>query len=269
MTDRNSGRSSREIDLLDRRGVSETIGFVFVFALVTASVGMVYTTGIGGLEDAREDEQLTNAVRAFDVLGDNVEDLSREGAPSRATELKLSGASLGFGDQVRIEVQVNDTGSDANASYAMSTRPLVYTGSEGKAVFCAGATFRVDDGSAAMRTEPGFIVGGPESNTSVVPLLVTYPRSGSGGIGGSSTVLVVGYRKSVGLGGSFETGMAPSDSDARVNVTVESPRAAAWGRYFESEGMRKLDASDEKVTYQFRTDRLVVPETIVEFEINS
>jgi len=50
---------------------------------------------------------------------------------------------------------------------------------------------------------------------------------------------------------------------------VESPRAAAWGRYFESEGMRKLNASDGKVTYQFRTDRLVVPETIVEFEINS
>jgi len=62
------------------------MGFVFAFALVTASVGVVYTTGIGGLEDARENEQVTNAVRAFDVLHDNIEDVTREDAPSRATE---------------------------------------------------------------------------------------------------------------------------------------------------------------------------------------
>jgi hypothetical protein len=252
---------------MDRRGVSETIGFVFVFALVTASVGVVYTTGIGGLEDARQDEQLTNAVRAFDVLDDNVEDLTREGAPSRATELKLSEATLGFGDPVRVEIQVNDTGSNANASYAMTTRPLVYTGSAGKVVFSAGATFRVDGDAAAMRAEPGFLVGGAEPNASVVPLLVTYPRTGAGGVGGSATVLVVAHRQEAGVGGTFETGTAPGDSDARVNVTVESPRADAWGRYFEEEGMTEVSSGDGSVTYQFETDRLVVPETVVEFDI--
>ncbi len=247
---------------LDRRGVSETIGFVFVFALVTASIGVVYTTGIGGLEDAREDEQLTNAVRAFDVLDDNVGDLTREGAPSRATELKLSDATLGFGDPVTVRVRVNHTVTDANATYSATTRPLVYSGAAGDVVYSAGATFRVDGDAAAMRAEPGLLV---DDRRSMIPLLVTYPRTDSGGIGGSSTVLLVAHRQSQGLDGTFDTG----DDEARVNVTVDSPRAAAWGRYFEETGMTAVDGdpSDGDVTYQFRTDHLLVSETVVEFDV--
>ncbi|PSP55194.1 hypothetical protein BRC82_06715 [Halobacteriales archaeon QS_1_67_19] len=251
------------------RAVSETIGFVFVFALVTASVGVVYTAGIGGLADAREDEQLTNAVRAFDVLADNVDDVAESGAPSRATELKLKDSTLRYGEQIRIAVQVNDTASDANASYATTTRPLVYDAPAGEVVFAGGATFRVDDGNAAMRAEPGFVVGDGESNVSMIPLLTVYPRGSGGGIGGSSTVLVVAYRKSAGHATPFETGLDPDASDARVNVTVESPRADAWGWYFETRGMERVaaESGDGKVTYQFYTDRLVVPELIVELDL--
>lgn len=254
------------------RAVSETVGFVFVFALVTASIGVVYTTGIGGLEDAREDEQLTNAVRSFDVLADNVADLRREGAPSRATELQLSGASLGFADPVRIEIRVNDTApdSDANATYGRNLRPLVYDAPAGEAVFAAGATFRADGGSAAMRREPGWIV---DDRRSVVPLLVTYPRGNSTGVGGSSTVLAVAHRQRPNPPGRFE---ASPGSAANVTVTVESPRAAAWGRYFESRGMTPsgpstdaANASDGVVSYHFETERLFVPETVVEFEITN
>ncbi|MFC4449801.1 DUF7289 family protein [Halorussus aquaticus] len=256
---------------MDRRGVSETIGFVFVFALVTASIGVVYTTGIGGLEDAREDEQLTNTVRAFDVLADNVADVTHEGAPSRATELKLSGATLGFGDPVRVEVQANDTDSDANLTVGRTARPLVYDAPSGEVVYSMGATFRVDGGNAAMRTEPGLVV---DDRRSVVPLVVTYPKSDSGGVGGSSTVLLVAYRQSVGVAGQLDTGSDAAD-EVRVNVTVESSRAAAWGRYFESMGMTPpdsnpaaADAADGEVTYQFYTDGLLVSDSVVEFSIS-
>lgn len=263
-----AGRRSRSIDVSCSRAVSDTIGFVFAFALVTAAIGVVYTSGIGGLEDAREDEQLTNAVRAFDVLADNVGDLRTEGAPSRATELKLTDASLGFGDPVRVEMQVNHTapGNDANATYAMTTRPLVYDDSAGEVVYSAGATFRVDDGSAVMREEPDLLVG---DRRAVVPLLIAYPRGNSTHVGGSTTVLVVAHRQSAGLDGQFDTGAG--GHDARVNVTVESARAAAWGRYFEAKGMSAIDAdaSDGEVTYQFYTDHLLVPEAVVEFEIQA
>ena len=251
---------------MDDRAVSETLGFVFAFALVTMSIGVVYTTGIGGLQDAQEDEQVTNAVRAFDVLADNVRDVTENGAPSRATELKLADATLRFGEPVAVTVQVNDTDSDANATYGMSTRPLVYDAPSGEVVYSAGATFRVDGGDAAMRAEPGLVVGDSEPNihnTSVVPLVLTYPRGSSGGIGGSSTVLVVAHSQTRELDGRFD----PGSGSARVNVTVESPRAAAWGRYFEAQGMERIETSEGSVTYQFHTDRLLVPKSVVEFDL--
>ncbi|WP_458205993.1 DUF7289 family protein [Haladaptatus sp. NG-SE-30] len=61
-----------------------------------------------------------------------------------------------------------------------------------------------------------------------------------------------------------------STANLRVNVTIASPRAAAWKRYFDQEGLKKIDgdASDGRVTYQFKsTARVVVPETVAAFEL--
>lgn len=256
--------ANRDARTPDDRAVSETIGFVLAFALVTASVGVVYTAGIGGLEDAQEDEQLTNAVRAFEVLADNVADIQRDGAPSRATELKLQGASVGFGARAQFVVQVNHTElHDVNATYEASARPLVYDDDAGSVVYSGGAIFRVEADWTAMDVEPGFVL---DDDRAVVPFLVTYPQ-GDGGIGGDSTVLVVAHRQSSGLEGRVDL---DEDADpARVNVTVASPRAAAWARYFEDAGLTAIDGdpSDGNVTYQFETRRLLVPETVVEFEL--
>jgi len=244
------------------RAVSETMGFVFAFALVTASVGVVYTTGIGGLEDARENEQVTNAVRAFDVLHDNIEDVTREDAPSRATELKLQDASLGYGDPVRIDIQANHS-DVTNESYAITTRPLVYESSAGTVVFSAGATFRAGEDDAVMRAEPAFVV---DDQRSVLPTLITYPRGDDSGVAGSTTVLVVAHRQSSQLDGVF----APDGAKANVTVTVESPRASAWARYFEDQGMNPVgdEPNGGEASYYFETDSLLVPQTAVEFEIH-
>ncbi|MFC7136780.1 hypothetical protein ACFQRB_10335 [Halobaculum litoreum] len=73
------------------RAQSDAIGFVLVFSLIVLTVGTVYAAGYPALQDLRSDEQLENMERAFEVLDDNVDDMAREGAPSRATEIKLNG----------------------------------------------------------------------------------------------------------------------------------------------------------------------------------
>ncbi|GAA0198439.1 hypothetical protein ACFFQF_15185 [Haladaptatus pallidirubidus] len=245
---------------MNDRAASETVGFV----LVTATVGAVYATGLEGLHDAQQFEQVNNAERAFDVLADNVADVQREGTPSRATELRLGGATLGYGDPVTIRVQVNDTVSTKNATYIMNARPLVYSGVEdSELVYVGGAVFRSDGGASTMRREPRYVF---DDERAVVPFLVTYPSGNERTLSGDSTALVVAYRQSAGLDGQFRTATA---SDARMNVTVESPRSTAWKRYFEEEGLTAIDgdAADGSVTYQLVTDRVIIPETVVEFEL--
>jgi len=66
-------RPERTVAPFDRRAVSDVVGYVLVFSLVSLTVGVVSVAGVGALQDARDVEQANNAERAFDVLGDNVE----------------------------------------------------------------------------------------------------------------------------------------------------------------------------------------------------
>ena len=101
----------------DRRGVSETVGFVLVFSLVLLTVGTVLTVGYAGLQDARDAERVNNAERAFDVLANNIEDITARGAPSRGTEIRLAEASIGPG----APVTMNISGFAADGSRQFST----------------------------------------------------------------------------------------------------------------------------------------------------
>ena len=250
---------------MNDRAVSETMGFIFAFALVTATVASVYTFGMAGLLDAQRDEQVNNAERAFDVLADNLGDVHRGAAPSRATEISLAGATLSVGEPITVTVEaINTTNSSDNATVSMHPRPIVYSGiQETTIVYVAGAVIRADRDASLMSVEPGFAV---TDRNAMIPFVHTYPSGEITSLGGDATVLVVARQQNSLLAQEFFTGRAPGDPDARVNVTVESPRAQAWQRYFESEGFDAVDGdpSDGTVTYQFYTDRVFVPETGIE-----
>ncbi|MGM0398186.1 MAG: DUF7289 family protein, partial [Halobacteriota archaeon] len=163
------------------RGVSDVLGYALVFALIVSMVGLVYTMGVGGLNDVRETEKLSNAERAFDVLDANVDDLTRGTAQSRGTEIKLQDGTLGFGDPVSLNVTVEDEGS-----YEASVRPIYFAGSrDGSRIVAAnGAIFRQDGDGAVMRSEPNFVF----DEKTVVPMVVT--RTRDSGRAGSGRVLV-------------------------------------------------------------------------------
>ncbi|MFC6988243.1 hypothetical protein ACFQJD_05030 [Haloplanus sp. GCM10025708] len=114
------------------RAVSDVVGFVLVFSLIITSVGVVTVFGISTLEDARTDERINNAERAFDVLADNFDDIARGGAPSRATEIKLAETSLTLAETVDLSVNASDEADP----YPSEFRPIVFSaGSETDIVY--------------------------------------------------------------------------------------------------------------------------------------
>lgn len=244
------------------RAVSETLGFVLVFALVTATIGLVYAAGIGGLQDAQDAEKVNNVQRAFDVLDDNLEDLHRSGTPSRATEVKLAEGTLRTGDPVEVSVHAVAVGNPANnATYSVSFEPIIYEDDSGEMLlYSGGAVLRSSGEGAVMLSAPNWING---SHRSVIPIINTYGEGGN--IGGEGAVLIVAQRKSKRLHGPFEAA-----GTARVNVTVRSPRAAAWGRFMAERGFTPVDpdADHQNVTYQFETETLYVPQTGVAVSFN-
>lgn len=173
------------------RGVSDVVGFVLIFALITSTVAIVYAFGFTGLEDAREEERVSNAERVFDILADNVDDLYHRGAPSRATEIKLADASLGYGSATSLTVEV--TNAPSTPVYSTTLDPVVYepTDSRVRLVYENGAVFRERRGEGGVAIErPGsvFRTDGT-TRTAVIPFVQTR-QTGSPGVGGSSTVRI-------------------------------------------------------------------------------
>lgn len=207
------------------RGVSETLGFVFVFALIVSTTGLVYTLGTENLADVRDRERLNNAERAFDVMAENMNDLQRRSVNSRSTEIKLSEAQVSHGDPVTMNVSGTATSGSANFTVERDIYPIVYRGvptEETELVYLNGAVIRDQRESAAMVREPDYLLTG---DAMVLPMIVTRPLNERDTVGGTTTVLVRGTT-------DFRKRSVVADTrryDVTINITT--PRAGAWRGY--------------------------------------
>lgn len=219
---------------MDRRGVSDVIGFVLVFSLIALIVGVVYLSGMGGLADARQSERLSNAERAFDVLSENVDDVVTTGAQSRSTEIKLSNAQLHYGEPVEFRVNVTNT----NQNYSATMRPIVFTIGDAHVVYVNGAVIRSDPGGSAMLHEPTMVTG----ERILIPLLVT--RTHGSGISGSGRVLI----RTVQATDSVVRYADPPTGTYDVNISVTTPRTRAWQNYLEDRFDTTCSVTGQTVT---------------------
>lgn len=249
----------REAFTGDDRGVSEAIGFVLVFSLIVVTIGITFVGGLGGLQDVRDVERVTNAERAFDVLADNVADVSSGGAPSRATEVKLSEAGLYVSEPVVLNVSaVHATSSSRSFTREYQLRPIVYEASNGeRIVYANGAVIRQGTESSVMSRTPNFVLNTDRVVVPVVSTRVGDRRS----VSGSMTVLVrtdrsVSRVTAARTDGPYET----------VYLNVTSPRADAWAAHLDAEeGVNCTLVSDRASCALESVDRVYV--SIVEIDV--
>lgn len=210
-------------DLIDDRGVSEVLGYSLIFGMILVAIAFVSVSGFASLEDTRDAEQNNNAERAFDVLANNVEDVYRRGAPSRATELSLGGSQLYLGDEMTLRVTVDD---GSGPEYVQTTlRPLVFRGRDDtEFVYEAGAVFRSDrDGGIAVRDLPLRL----DTDRMILPLVSTNAESVQSIGGPSVLVRTTGSSKEIAF-------RSTGGHDVEINVTG-SPREELWKRHLEDE----------------------------------
>ncbi|MFB6087731.1 MAG: hypothetical protein ABEJ85_04355 [Haloarculaceae archaeon] len=240
----------RDRSPLRERAQSETLGFVLIFSLVVTIIGITFATGFGGLHEVRNAEQVNNAQRAFDVLADNIGDLVHRTAPSRATEIKLSGASIGMADPIEVNVSVG--GFDR--SYEI--HPIEYDADTGAELFySAGAVIRQRGGSGLVVSESVLLL---DANRTMIPIVQTRPGEESG-IAGSGSVLV---RTEV---ASREIHNITDTDGTTVWFNVTTPRAGTWRDHLtDKDDVTCEPISGETVSCQVTTDHAIVVEVLID-----
>jgi len=227
---------------MSERAVSEVVSYALVFGLVVSAVAVVSVSGVSTLQDTRDNEQMANAERAFSVLHDNLADVHRRDAPSRATELSLGEAQLETGPNVTMAVSVTDTSGTTWQSPDWQLRPIVYEGIEDRQlVYEAGAVFRTTNGGGLRVQDPPLVVSEDRVLVSVVGLT----RPGAQSVGGG-TVVVRGRNKGTNI--AYES--TANDVD-RVTVSLSgTAQPALWQTYFEERDFDcTVTGSDITCTY--------------------
>jgi hypothetical protein len=206
----------------DERGVSNVVGYVLVFSLVTMTIGTVFAVGITGIEDRQEAERVANVERAFDVFDDNLRDVQRYGDPSRSTEIRLSGGTLSVAETTRVELRNESDGVVRGFEF----RSLTYANEDTTIAYEGGAWFRGDGGGAVMRSEPRFVAA---DGRTTLPIVRLYPL-GPETVDREGTVQVAVDRRSP--PNLVQAADADAD-DGPFDLRIESTYAEAWRRYFE------------------------------------
>lgn len=229
------------------RAVSDVVGYVLIFSLIVATVGVVTTVGFGTLDDRQDAERINNVERAFDVFANNMENVYRDGAPSRATEMRLAGGTLSHGEPVTITIETDD-----DETVTVVSRPLVYSDDNSEIVYAAGAVLRSDDGGSVMLKEPPFRADRP---TALIPLIETFRTSGPNTVSVDGAIRVTSSARTV----NTTVSNAFADADD-YRITVDSPRTTAWTRYFESQdGFDNVSESGSTVEADIRGNSVVAP----------
>jgi len=237
---------------MTERALSEVLGYMFVFTIILTTVAVVFGIGLSGLQDTRNYERVNNAQRAMDVLADNIEDVVQRGAPSRATEIKLTDATFEASSSTTITVTVvnasNTSQSFSPPSYELQT--LAYDSETGSAVvYEAGAVFRESGDSTTVVRPPSLILS-PER---VVVPIVQPVGATSLSSSGSQTILIRSELE------SKQLAVSEQRSTYDVTLEIETPRADAWETSIETSTEASCTSSGSVVTCtQTDTERVSV-----------
>ncbi|MFB6229059.1 MAG: hypothetical protein ABEH88_10965 [Halobacteriales archaeon] len=231
--------------------MNDVLGFVIVFAIVVTMIGLTFAAGFSGLQDVRDAGRVNNAERAFELLRNDIADSTDRGAPSRTTEITLSGGRLSFGDPVRITVSEAAGGFNTTRTI----EPIVYhSGTGTRIVYAAGAILRGQRVGGTVRHPPGFVLS---AERTVIPIVETR-NDDSGAVAGDGTVLV---RTTV---DRREILYANEADPVTLWVNLTTPRARAWHDHLgDRDDVACEPASSGEVACRVTTHRAYVTRVTV------
>lgn len=256
---RDTRPSTATTDCTDSRAVSEVLGYVFVFAIVISSVGMLYVSGVGTVSNLRDAEQVNNADRAFVALSANFDDIHRGRAPRRAGEIRLGGGTLRVDESSQLDVTVSNPSDSVSATIGEGA--LVYQ-LDGRAIrYESSAVFNSERSGSIMRHEPAFRCGPDHAVVSTISLEAAGNVST---VQTDGTVLVVAEKQSSTLVYPTEASVDQVETKT-VTLSASSPVDDAWGRYLSNNGWS--ESAPGSGTYECTSEHVYVRDVTLTLRI--
>lgn len=225
-----------------RRGQSQVLGVVVLFALVMTVSGVVVTLGGGALEDANTGTTVEGATATMLELQSAATSDGQAG-PRRVSFAGGGGASaqavhLSDAESVRVLPEAghvtvtvyDDSAGTATTVVDEDLGKIVYEKNGRTVAYQANGVFRkhADGEDSRMVSPPPFVYQGSGPDPTLSLGFATVRASGNHSTGGSFTVARTGTER------AFPNASHPSplEGDDAVEITIESEYIDAWGEFF-------------------------------------
>jgi len=213
--------------LLDENGVSEVVGFILVFSIITLAIAIIYVVGYPAIEDSKDRTQLKNMEKNFIVLQSNIEMVAFGESPVKMMRMELGGGTITVnGSDGAITVRTTNGGEIFNdlvgtVTYGMKgRREIIYEN--------GGIWSRYPSGGSVGVSDPRINLRKDLNNTRYLVISIVKINSSTSSTGGKGTVTLT-------IENSDPLTPIPridrAGGTAWINIT--SDVAPAWKRYFE------------------------------------
>nr|WP_124194833.1 hypothetical protein [Natrarchaeobius chitinivorans] len=222
------------------------------------SISMVTVMGTGALTDYQDGEQINNAEVAFEILANNIDDHAYDRVEGRATEIRVTDASLSFGTREEFNISVQSS----NDEIVVVNDPIIYETEQGsQVVHSNGALFRETERESRMIREPHFRI---DENRTMLPQTEMRGSDTRLSIGGSETVHLRTEQRTPRL---YQH--SSGDLDVEIEIVTKPARADEWERYLDSfdeidadqDCTSELNEDSTTLTCDLETDEIYVPVT--------
>lgn len=256
----------------DEWAVSETVGFIIIFGIVMAGIGLVTLYGYPALMSQQSEANIRNMEKNLIVLQSDVNTLAYKSVPYKETTMQVSGGVLSVEEPDPTDptspffIISNATSPLLAVAYFpqgkfspgelhfLSDSDYIYVGLEN------GAVVKSQAGGSVMLSEPRwFIDTVTAGTTTMVITLIQVVPSTTLAKSGISTVQLSIEPLPIGPGGANVIDQTPDGNEVQISITIADKFYNAWKNYFENTlQMTYIPSSDPPTWKKTGVDRVIV-----------
>ncbi|VVB92806.1 Uncharacterised protein [uncultured archaeon] len=240
--------------------VAETIGFIYIFAIVILSMSLIYVMGYPMLQSSMDESIFESAEQSFIVIQSDMKMVAFDQVPVKSLQIQLQGATISVTKNSNITIEYLDgtlqnvvTG-EGEIEYQKNDKYLTYEN--------GGVWKRYPDGSIMVSSpriyNSTYVEGTTITNITTIGVVSIQGGSSVGGKG--IVTFSMKYNESI-----IKTPNHTVDVTLRINSTY----APEWKNYLESRGfdIDTANSTDSSLIAWRNNTMLVVGRHLVDVDI--
>jgi hypothetical protein len=234
--------------------VAETIGFIYIFAIVILSMSLIYVMGYPMLQSSMDESIFESTEQSFIVLQSDMKMVAFDQVPVKSLQIQLQGATLSVTENSNITIEYLD-GTLQNFPYV--TGEIEYQKNDKFLTYENGGVWkRYPDGSIIVSSPR--IYTSTMNGTNITTIGVVSIQGASLVSGKGIVTFSMKYNGSI---------INKTSSPVNLTLRINSTYASEWKSYLESRGFTTTNSTDSSLTAWRNDTMLVVGRHLVDVDI--